>query len=116
MNDSKPDWVVAKVKAAIADFLIGNSARSADSLKVGCFCIAFKANIDDLLESLALNIAKALSDQLPAQVLIVEPNISELPAGLSDRALLVEASIAVSECDVLVLFLVDHDEFKEGEL
>lgn len=111
VNDSKPDWVVGKVKAAIADFLLANPARTAESLKVGCFGVAFKANIDDLRESPALDIAKVLSDQLPAQVFIVEPNISELPVKLSARVKLVETSIAIAECDVLVL-LVDHDEFK----
>lgn len=111
VNDGKPGWVVGKVKAAIAEFLIANPSRTAESLKVVCFGVAFKANIDDLRESPALNIAQVLIDQLPAKVFIVEPNISQLPAGLSEKSELVDTSVALGECDVLVL-LVDHDEFK----
>ena len=115
VNDGKPDWVVGKVKNAVADFLIANPSRTADSLKVGCFGIAFKANIDDLRESPALNIARALIDELPGKVFIVEPNISQLPPGLSEKSELAKFADALGDCDVLVL-LVDHDEFKSVDL
>lgn len=111
VNDGKPAWVVGKVKSAIAEFLIANPSRTTESLTVGCFGVAFKANIDDLRESPALNIAQALIDELHAKVLIVEPNISELPNGLSEKTGLVEVAAALADCDVVVL-LVDHDEFK----
>lgn len=111
VNDGKPDWVIGKVKSAIAEFLIANPSRTAESLTVGCFGVAFKANIDDLRESPALNIAQALIDELPAKVLIVEPNISELPNGFSEKSELIEVTAALADCDVMVL-LVDHDEFK----
>lgn len=76
--------------------------------------LAFKANIDDLRESPALNITKDLAESLPeVSVLAVEPNVSQLPKSLAGQANveLAETAEAIERADV-VLVLVDHDEFK----
>ena len=111
VNDSKPNWVVDKVKAAIADFLIQNPVRTSESLVVSCFGVAFKPDIDDLRESPALEITQRLFEELPGQVHVVEPNVSELSGELKNTAELLSTDEAIANSDILVL-LVDHKEFK----
>ena len=105
VNDGKPRWVIGKVREALA---------GREKPVVAALGLAFKANIDDLRESPALNITKDLAESLPeVSVLAVEPNVSELPkalAGLSNVEL-AETAEAIERADV-VLVLVDHDEFK----
>ena len=111
VNDSKPNWVVDKVKAAVADFLIQNPARTSESLVVFCLGVAFKPDIDDLRESPALEITKRLVRELPGKVNVVEPNAPELSDDLKDKAELLATDKAIASSDILVL-LVDHKEFK----
>ena len=111
VNDRKPSWVVDKVKAAIADFLVQNPSRAFESLVVSCFGVAFKPDIDDLRESPALEITKCLVEELPGKINVVEPNVSELPGELGEDAKLLGIDEAIANSDILVL-LVDHKEFK----
>ena len=111
VNDSKPNWVVDKVKAAVADFLIQNPLRTSESLVVSCFGLAFKPDIDDLRESPALEITKRIVKELPGKINVVEPNVFELPGELGEDANLLETNEAIANSDILVL-LVDHKEFK----
>ena len=65
VNDNKPQWVVEKVKLAIADVLINNPEKTAKDIVIACLGLAFKANIDDLRESPALNIVQSISQFHP---------------------------------------------------
>jgi len=103
VNDSKPGTVVDKVKHAAARF---------KNPTVACLGLAFKADIDDLRSSPALDITKRLASELDCDVLAVEPNIDELPKELASTKLKLTSLIdAVERADILVL-LVDHREFK----
>jgi len=110
VNDAKPEWVVAKVKEAIADFLLNHPEKTAKDITIGCYGITFKANIDDLRESPALAIAKKISDLNQGKTLIVEPNVTELPEELL-KAKLVNFTDSILIADIH-LILVDHKEFK----
>lgn len=109
VNDSKPDWVMSKVKLAIADCLLQNPEKSAAEIVIGCFGLSFKANIDDMRESPSLEITRELSKRHPGTTWAVEPNISALPENESFE--LVDVNKALSQADILLL-LVDHRDFQ----
>lgn len=107
VNDAKPEWVIEQAKAALAGL--------PESAELSVLGLAFKANIDDLRESPAIEIAAHLADALPNRRLnVAEPHIGALPGKLANRRnvefLSVEESIQRSE---VVLVLVDHDAVKE---
>jgi UDP-N-acetyl-D-mannosaminuronic acid dehydrogenase len=102
VNDHKPHWVVERVKRAAERFR---------EPVIACLGLAFKADIDDLRESPALEIAARLGDQHPGRVIAVEPNISELPSRMQEKLELCDLKDALQRADVLVI-LVDHASFK----
>ena len=70
--------------------------------------LAFKANIDDLHESPAMEITKELIAAGIGRVMACEPNVT----GGFDTFPLYPLEQVLREADIL-LVLVDHDEFKE---
>lgn len=110
VNDSKPEWVIGQVKAAVADCL-NASERRADEVTIACFGLAFKPDIDDLRESPAMGIVRKLADWHRGNMLVVEPNIRELPESLAVHCQLTHLDEALTRADVLVM-LVDHQSFK----
>lgn len=103
INDYKPHYVMDKV------------IKAADEFKrpvIACLGLAFKADIDDLRESPAVNITLALKQQNIGEILVVEPNIKTLPASLSElKPNLVSLPEAIEKANIL-LILVDHKQFK----
>lgn len=103
INDSKPHYVINKIKQA------------ADQFKkpvIACLGLAFKADIDDLRESPALDIAMALLHDNVGDILLVEPNIKQLPKKYAEHnARLTTLPQALERANVLVV-LVDHKQFK----
>lgn len=111
VNDSKPDWVIKKVKLAIAEFLQANPDKTAREVTVACYGLAFKPDIDDLRESPAMAITQKIAEMHAGRVIAVEPNIDAVPDKLKHVELM-EFEVALKEADIQVL-LVDHKEFKE---
>ncbi|EJM61952.1 nucleotide sugar dehydrogenase [Pseudomonas sp. GM49] len=112
VNDSKPQWVIEKVKLAVADILLANPKKTASDITISCFGLAFKPDIDDLRESPAVAIFEKIVAIHPGPVFAIEPNIEELPPELSKKASLQSTEQALAEADIAVL-LVDHKSFKE---
>lgn len=110
VNDGKPQWVVEKVKAAVGDFLLKNPGHTAKDVTVALFGLAFKPDIDDLRESPSLAIAKQLKGELAGPMLVVEPNIREVPEALVGCAL-VEPEAGIAQADICVV-LVGHKQFR----
>jgi len=112
VNDAKPGFVINKVKIAISDFLQANPDKTASDVRITCFGLTFKPDIDDLRESPSLAIAQKIAEIHSSVVNFVEPNISSLPSKLSVNAKLLDYENSLKQTDIAVL-LVDHSEFKE---
>ncbi|MBE0500738.1 MAG: UDP-N-acetyl-D-mannosamine dehydrogenase [Desulfuromonadales bacterium] len=98
VNGNKPEWVINKVKAKAARF---------KNPVIGCLGLAFKANIDDLRESPALDITRKLIASGIGEVMACEPNVND---GFKEFPLY-DLPRILQEADIL-LVLVDHDDFK----
>ncbi len=105
VNDSKPTWVIEKVKQAIQTLV------PKTPVTIACLGLTFKPNIDDLRESPALAITAWLANENIANILAVEPNIKRLQEKYSHNIELVSIEKALSTADIILL-LVDHKEFK----
>ena len=97
VNDSKPAWVIDKVKAKAERF---------KEPTIACLGLAFKADVDDLRQSPAVDIVRGLAMEEVGKLLVCEPNIRS--HGEFD---LVALGDAVARADIILL-LVDHKEFK----
>jgi UDP-N-acetyl-D-mannosaminuronic acid dehydrogenase len=110
VNDDKPKWVLEKIATAVAEHLAAHPGASAEDVVIACYGLAFKADIDDVRSSPALNIAESILDQHAGPLLVIEPHLDTLPATL-DRARWTDLETAASEADIHVL-LVDHSAFR----
>lgn len=105
VNDFKPLWVSEKIEHV--------AARIPES-PIALLGLAFKADIDDLRESPAIEVVKRLADKLPdRQFLIVEPHIEHLPESLAALKNLTLSDLeSALETAPIVGLLVDHQEFR----
>jgi len=103
VNDSKPRFVLEKIDQALS----GNSSASI------CFLgLSFKANIDDLRESPAVQIVETFTKTHQIEVFAVEPNVEDLPRDLRELGVQkTNLKDGIQKAQLIVL-LVDHDEFK----
>lgn len=107
VNDAKPEWVFQQVVSSLQDLPA--------TAEVSVLGLAFKANIDDLRESPAIEIAAHLADALhDRRINVAEPHVEELPKQLSGRSNVELMSVEESiERSGVVVVLVDHDAVKD---
>ncbi len=105
VNDIKPKVILAKIRKQLSRFR--------DPV-IACLGLSYKPDVDDLRESPALDIVRELSNDRAAKILVVEPNLNELPATLSSQTdlELVDLKEAIEKADVIAL-LVGHKQFRK---
>jgi UDP-N-acetyl-D-mannosaminuronic acid dehydrogenase len=112
VNDIKPRWVFDQVNRAITKYLEGHPQKTEKNVTVACYGLSFKADIDDLRESPAVQIVESIGRTHNGNLLVVEPHIDTLPSRLSGKASLVTADYALNHADIAV-FLVSHKAFRD---
>jgi UDP-N-acetyl-D-mannosaminuronic acid dehydrogenase len=105
VNDGKPAYVLAKIKAAV-DGVRAAGARP----KVALLGLAFKPDVDDFRESPALQIAETVAEWNNCEVLVSEPHAAQLPGKLAghDHVRLVENARDLIRDAHIVVMLVNH--------
>jgi UDP-N-acetyl-D-mannosaminuronic acid dehydrogenase len=104
-NNNKPAWVLKKIKEAAKKFEKTYRRKPV----IACMGLSYKADIDDLRESPALEIYYELEKQ-QYNVMAVEPNLRKHP-----ELEITDTLRALHEADMFV-FLVAHKEFKSVEI
>ncbi|MCA1439192.1 UDP-N-acetyl-D-mannosamine dehydrogenase [Ensifer sp. IC4062] len=105
VNDRRPHDVAERVVA---------KAQRFRAPTIACLGLTFKANVDDVRESPAVEVVGLIANALPeVEIFVSDPYVSTLPAPLSGYAnLRLEGAYqAVERADIVVL-LVEHEPFK----
>jgi UDP-N-acetyl-D-mannosaminuronic acid dehydrogenase len=102
VNDAKPHFVIEKVRA---------HAAKLKAPVVACLGLSYKADVDDLRESPAVEIVEQLAREGVAELLVVEPHINALPKRLTDLGLTLWDFDRATERANILLLLVDHASF-----
>lgn len=105
VNDHKPHHVLAEIR---------ERAHGFKDPVIACLGLAFKAGVDDLRESPAVEIVQHIAQEQLGRVLVVEPHANELPGSLQtygDRVQHCPVEVALAAANIVVL-LVNHDEFR----
>jgi UDP-N-acetyl-D-mannosaminuronic acid dehydrogenase len=111
INSGRPRHVVRQVLEQL-----GSAER--DIRQIACFGLSYKANIDDIRESPAVEVVEYLAKELQLShpgvgLVVTDPFVKELPAGLKQAPGVRKVGIEEAlQADMLVM-LVDHRQFRE---
>jgi UDP-N-acetyl-D-mannosaminuronic acid dehydrogenase len=99
--------------AHTAGQIVATSRRFRDP-RIACLGLSFKADVEDLRASPAVDITARVAAALPdVKILVAEPHTPSLPGQLGEfgNVVLTDAEHAIAESDVVAL-LVDHSCFR----
>ena len=105
VNDHQPHHIAEQVV---------EKAQKFRAPTVACLGLTFKANVDDVRESPAIEVVGLIAKALPnVQVLVADPYVDKVPRSLEgySNVRLEGGYEAVEKADIVVL-LVEHDPFK----
>jgi len=103
VNDGKAHYVTQQAAHVIETY---------PDRQVTCLGLTFKANVDDLRESPALEIVERLAEMYGDKISVVEPYVEELPKTLTQHGVKqIDLNDALANSGILIV-LVDHEEFR----
>jgi len=105
VNDRRPHHVAEQVIAKAKRFVTPS---------IACLGLTFKANVDDIRESPAVEVVSHIAKALPdVELIVCDPYVHKLPPALAQHAnlQLQNAHQAVERADIVVL-LVEHEPFR----
>jgi UDP-N-acetyl-D-mannosaminuronic acid dehydrogenase len=103
VNDGKARYVTEQAKQLIESY---------PDRSVACLGLTFKANVDDLRESPALEIVENLASTYGRRISVVEPFVEGLPTSLSEHGVRkIDLDHALKDAGILIV-LVDHEAFR----
>lgn len=105
VNDRRPHHVAEQVIA---------KAQRFRTPSIACLGLTFKANVDDIRESPAIEVVGLIAAALPdVEILVCDPYVEAMPPLLAKHGnLRLESALqAVEQADIVVL-LVEHEPFK----
>lgn len=105
VNTAKTQWVAQQIMAAAARF---------KEPRIALLGLTYKADIDDLRESPAMEIAEVLAQKRAGRLLLVEPYVTHALPKLESQSNVTRTSLdeAVKSADIVAV-LVAHDVFKQ---
>ena len=107
VNDEKPHQVVACVRSWVNEWK-KNHNKNPTILALG---LTYKADVNDLRESPALEIAQHLIHESNAELLVCEPHIKSHELSTQFKERLVSLDEGIERADI-ILCLVHHTQFK----
>lgn len=108
VNDAKPHQVVACVRSWVAEWKKKNNKKPT-VLALG---LTYKADVNDLRESPALEIAHHLAQENELDLLVCEPHVEKeiLTKTIGDRSIDLQEGVAAAD---IIVCLVHHSHFKK---
>lgn len=103
VNETKTKWVLQRIRETVSGF---------KNPVVACLGLAYKPDVNDLRESPAVKIVRALCSRRDCEVRVVEPYVDALPPSLGrwGHCRLTPLGEAMDEASIVVL-LTCHREF-----
>jgi UDP-N-acetyl-D-mannosaminuronic acid dehydrogenase len=108
--------VAREVNLGKTDYILDRVTQAASRFRkpvVACYGLTYKADVDDLRESPALDIVERLLEHHDMNLLVCEPMVKSLPKSFEahgNRIRLVDSDVALRDSDIAV-FLVGHRKF-----
>lgn len=112
VNDAKPEWVISRLRLAVADYLQKNPDKKKEDVSISCFGLTFKPDIDDLRESPAMAIVQKITHMGFGSVLVVEPHVDVTAKEIPLKLKMVNQHEALTNSTIAVI-LVPHKAFRE---
>ena len=110
INDSKPFWVIERIKEEISRVIDSNELDAQD-ITICIYGLTFKPDVDDIRESPALQIAEEILRTNKGKIFFVDPNLKNV--FLNNKEYKIIGLNDLKDYIHIHLLLVDHKEFKD---